>query len=448
MSNTSLISSIVTQLCLLSSHQNDLPASQQLSEEKRLSGIHEALEKLRHFESAEHIDITIAAHGLISLHAADIKLQRSENTVVRYLKNLFPNTLQAIEKQNLRSMMAPWTYGNTEFLQLEIDTLFKQEWLLAGHISSLKENGNFITFHALGERVIIVKGNDGVIRGFHNVCRHRGSRLARAEQGTFRKSIVCPFHGWTYNLDGSLKNIPAEDSFKQINKQQYGLVSVDTEIWHGFVFFRFSGNGPTVAQQLAPVEEHIAPYRFDEMIPATKMNRETVSVNWKTIHDIDNEGYHVPIGHPGLHELFGREYYDEKINGLSCSFGHVQEKLSRNWSVARYQNLLPHFDHLADDKQRLWFYVGLFPNLVFEAHPDGAEFYMTLPVSTDKTLYISQSFILPKSNRQCKAAAYLSRRINRQVGFEDASYVGWIQEGLTSSVFSGKHSIKLRKRSE
>ena len=207
------------------------------------------------------------------------------------------------------------------------------------------------------------------------------------------------------------------------------------EIWHGFVFFRFSGDGPTVAQQLAPVEAHIAPYRFEEMIPATKMNRETVPVNWKTIHDIDNEGYHVPIGHPGLHDLFGREYYDEKIKGLSCSFGHVQEKLSRNWSVARYQNLLPHFDHLPDNKQRLWFYVGLFPNLVFEAHPDGAEFYMTLPVSTDRTLYISQSFTLPKSNRQSKAAAYLSRRINRQVGFEDASYVGWIQEGLTSSVF-------------
>ena len=408
-------------------------------EDSLISSIITALQLLKEYEDAEHIDVVTAASALIGLRKTEHISHFTKNTLLNYLRNIFPQTINVSESlhsiSSLRTMMAPWTYTNEEFLELEIDTLFKHEWLLAGHISALKNNGDYLTFDALGERVIIIKGNDGEVRGFHNVCRHRGSRLSREPQGSFRNSIVCPFHGWTYKLDGSLKNVPAAHTFKDLNKSEHHLKGIDVEIWHGFVFFRFGGNGASISQQLTPIEEYVAPYRLEEMLPLTPLNRETVDVNWKVVHDIDNEGYHVPIGHPGLHELFGREYKDREIDGVSCTFGHIQNKPSRNWSVSHYQKLLPKFDHLSKDKQKLWFYFGVFPNLAFEIHPDCAEFYMTLPISASQTLYVSQSFALPTNDRRSKAAAYLSQRINRQVGFEDATYVNWIQEGLSSSVF-------------
>lgn len=367
--------------------------------------------------------------------------EQAKQTCRAYLRNLFPNHFQKTDHQShsevvpLRTLMAPWTYTNAEFFDLEVESLFKRNWLLAGHISELSKTGDFITFDGLGERAIVVRGEDDELRAFHNVCQHRGSRVVRGERGNCKKAIVCPFHGWTYHLDGRLKNIPAINTFTQVDKQTHGLVSLDIEIWHGFIFIRFGGNGPSLAEMMAPMEEQVAPYKLEQMQPFTDVRKELHKVNWKVVHDIDNEGYHVPIGHPGLHELFGRDYFDKAMENVTCSFGRIQDKPAKQWSVARYQNLLPNYDHLPKDAQRLWFYVPVFPNLVFAIYPDSAEYYMTLPVSPSETWFIGRSFMFPDNRREAQAAAYLNLRINRQVGFEDWSYIDWLQEGMSSSAF-------------
>ena len=358
-----------------------------------------------------------------------------------YLKNLFPTQFSqpmAHEKPEIapvRNLMAPWAYKNQEFFDLEVETLFKRNWLLVGHISELQKTGDYLTFDGLGERAIVIKGADDELRAFHNVCRHRGSRIVRDKSGNCKNAIVCPFHGWTYNLDGSLKNIPALNTFDNLDKATHGLVALDINVWHGFVFIRFGGDGASINELLAPIEDEIALYKLEEMQPFSDTIKDSWTVNWKVVHDIDNEGYHVPIGHPGLHQLFGKQYFDKAVSNLGCTYGIIQDKPAKQWSVARYQNLLPKFDHLPEDRQRMWFYVGLFPNLVLEIHPDCVEFYMTLPVSPNETQWIGRSYVLPNQSREARAATYLGQRINRQVGFEDWSYISWIQEGLSSSTF-------------
>ncbi len=98
-----------------------------------------------------------------------------------------------------------WSYFNTEMLEMEKDLLFRSHWQLVCHVNDLPEPGDFVTLDCVGERALVIRGKDGVLRGFHNLCRHRGSRVVAAEQGNCRNAIVCPFHGWVYNLDGTLR---------------------------------------------------------------------------------------------------------------------------------------------------------------------------------------------------------------------------------------------------
>lgn len=411
--------------------------------------VHGSFVELCNQEANEGMDTLAAARGFEGLldgywqellcGPGAFDVAAAKKTCTGYLKNLFPRSFGRVShsaaEASLRTMMAPWTYSNREFFQLEVERIFKRSWLLAGHVSELEKPGDFVTFDAVNERAIIVRGADGKLRGFHNVCRHRGGRIVRADEGNCNKAIVCPFHGWTYNLDGSLKNVPAINTFPNLDKASHGLVPLELEVWNGFVFLRFGGDGESVGDLLRTVEDKISPYRPQDVRPLWPAVKITQPVNWKVVHDIDNEGYHVPIGHPGLHALFGNSYRDELEDGVGCSYGIIQDKIAKQWSVGKYQKLLPHYSHLPEANQRLWFYCGLFPNAGFEFHPDCIAYYMTLPVAPDQTVYIERYFALPDDRPEARAARYLSRRINDRVGLEDQSFVDWVQQGLRSSAF-------------
>jgi len=413
--------------------------------------IHRAMSRLCEENALPRFDTHAAARGfegLVDGYWQDLlcgpggfDVDQARDTCRGYLRNLFPASFSnasraaVTDPAPVRTLMAPWTYTNQEYCDLEIEHLFKRNWLLAGHTSELRNTGDYVTFDGLGERAIVIRGADNQLRAFHNVCRHRGGRIVREASGTCTRSVVCPFHGWTYNLDGSLKSVPAAKTFKRLDKRSHGLVPIDLEVWNGFVFICFRGAEISVASMLKPIAQKVAPYQLENVLPVSPEFRETRQVNWKVVHDIDNEGYHVPVGHPSLHQLFGREYEDLIEDGVPCSYGAIQDKPGRLWSVASYQKLLPRYDHLPEENQRLWFYFTLFPNLAFGLYPDCIEFYMTLPESAGETLYISRSFALPDERREARAARYLNMRINRQTSFEDESFVNWVQEGMRSSAF-------------
>ena len=109
-----------------------------------------------------------------------------------------------------------------------------------------------------GERALILRGQDGEIRGFHNICKHRGSRLVADEQGKCRNALVCPFHGWVYNLDGTLRGPSRPNSFPPLDKVEFGLTPLDTEVWMGFVFIRFAkGQQGSVAEMMAAFADEL-----------------------------------------------------------------------------------------------------------------------------------------------------------------------------------------------
>src|ERR1700730_5676805 len=161
-----------------------------------------------------------------------------------------------------------WTYNNAEFLALEKEAIFMRTWQLVGHVSELKGPGDDLRFDLLGESAIVLRDNDGKLRAFHNVCRHRAFRLMGKPAGHCDGLIRCRYHGFTYDLKGRLIAVPGEQEFEGIDKSELGLVPVEMDVFLGFVFIRFvDDGGPRVAEQRGPFRDALALYRTEEMEP-------------------------------------------------------------------------------------------------------------------------------------------------------------------------------------
>jgi len=330
-------------------------------------------------------------------------------------------------------LLPPWSYQNEELLQLEIEQLFKPNWMMVGHVSDIPDRGDYLTFDGLNERALVVNSGNG-IKAFHNICRHRGSKILY-DTGNCPRALICPFHGWRYDFSGNLQFIPGEDGFPNIDKSRYSLVALDMEIWQGFIFVTFQPGSTPISKSLQGIDSLIRAYRLEELKPYSKSMQYEYPINWKVFHDIDNEGYHVPFGHPSLHQLYGQNYIDSTIGQIAVSHGWFNKSTGKLWSVRHYRSLLPEFSHLSEKQHNLWLYCGVFPNLGLAFYPDMMETYMSVPIDLKRTKIISRTYALPDSRRAVQAVRYLNHRINRVTEFEDREYMITIQEGLKSSVF-------------
>ncbi|MGI9404949.1 MAG: aromatic ring-hydroxylating oxygenase subunit alpha [Hyphomicrobiaceae bacterium] len=339
-----------------------------------------------------------------------------------------------------RRGLPAWSYLSDELLELEKEELFRRHWQLVCHVNDLPEPGQYIALDVVGERALIIRDRDGIVRAFHNVCRHRGSRVVADEKGQCKSAIVCPFHGWTYNLDGTLRGAAQPQTLPKLDPVEFGLPPLEMEIWRGFVFVRFKpGPQPSITQVLSRFDEEIAPYGLDDLLPAANRPWNDVSeVNWKSVRDVDNEGYHVPMAHPGLHELFGDNYYDEPFgDGTARSFSGFSDDPGQLWSVRAYKNILPKAHWLPESHQRAWLYIGAFPNFVFGLYPDSVIFYQEFPLSVGRTLLRSATYRRPDECRNLRAARYLSGRIDQITSDEDQMLTVWSCEAAQSSGYKG-----------
>ncbi len=326
-----------------------------------------------------------------------------------------------------------WTYDNAEFFALEVEAIFMRTWHIVGHVSELREPGDYLRFDLPGESVFVVRDADGALGAFYNVCRHRASRLVDGDAGHCGKAIRCRYHGWTYGLDGRLKSVPAEKSFPGLDKASIRLAAVEHEVWFGFVFIRFEPGGASVAEVMAPYAEELAAYRFEDLEPIGRYWGSTAPVDWKNAVDNNIEGYHIPLGHPGLQRLFGPNYgFETQPHGIARAGGRLFDKPTPNWSERHYVKLLPEVDHLPAERRRAWHYYSLFPNAAFDVYPDTIDFFQMIPAGPGRCRLRGRAYGVPDTRREMRAARYLGGRINRLVGQEDVALVAGVQAGLAS----------------
>src|SRR5262245_36312290 len=156
-----------------------------------------------------------------------------------------------------------WVYSHPEMTRLEIERILLPSWQIVTHVSALKKAGDFATLDIGPESVFVVRDREGVIRGFHNVCRHRGARLVDGT-GTCPTSITCPYHGWSYRYDGALMGLPVRESFPGLERAEQGLRPVQVDTAFGFVFVALSGKPRPVREIWGALGDELAPYRFED----------------------------------------------------------------------------------------------------------------------------------------------------------------------------------------
>jgi phenylpropionate dioxygenase-like ring-hydroxylating dioxygenase large terminal subunit len=333
-----------------------------------------------------------------------------------------------------------WTYSDPEFAKLENDLIFRPGWQVVCHVSDVPKAGDWHSLDYVGESIIVVCGVDLRLRAFTNVCRHRGSRLVDGSSGCGKK-LVCPYHAWTYDLDGRLTGVPDSASYPTLDKTKASLVAVDMEIWQGFIFVRLDSGCPSVADMMAPYEAQIAPYRFEELKALGRVTMREREVNWKNVGDNYSDGLHIPVAHPGLTRLFGKSYGVEAEPHVDRMWGDLIDRPSTNWSERAYQKLLPPVPHLPEANQRRWLYFKLWPSVAFDIYPDQVDFMQWLPTGPTSCVIREISYVLPdapdyKWRREMRAARYLNWRINRQVNAEDTVLITRVQQGMASRSFT------------
>lgn len=341
-----------------------------------------------------------------------------------------------------RRGLPAWTYRSEALFRLERQEVFLTHWQVAGHVNDIPAPGNWLTFDMLGERAVIMRGADGVVRAFHNLCRHRGARVVDGEKGHCKGAIVCPFHGWVYNLDGSLRGPAQPKTFDAMDRGAYGLKAIQLEIFHGFIFIRFhDGPQASIAEVLKPYAADFAAYDSEQQLPAHVAVWSTeLPVNWKSVRDVDNEGYHVPLAHPSLQDLYGRDYRDLYLDGqLHMAIGYFNAGGARRWSVQQYLKTTDGGTGLPQHLRNSWSYYGLFPNTVIGFTPEGAYYYHDIPLAPNRTKLTGREYRHPHETRQQRLARYLASRINRDTSREDQQLSIWSDESMRSSAFDNFH---------
>ncbi len=266
--------------------------------------------------------------------------------------------------------MPPSVYTSEAFLKRELEGIFAQDWFCVGRASALSGAGDYVTMDLAGQPIVVLRDNDGTLRAMSNVCLHRMSTLLEG-RGTTR-AIVCPYHAWTYNLDGRLRGAPAMTLNSGFCKDDYKLPSVRCEEWLGWVFVTLNPDADTVANRLGRVEELVGDY---DMGAYTETFFETHiwDTNWKVLAENFMESYHLPVCHAGT--IGGLSKLEEMI----CPPGEEAFNYHTILKDDQLQIALAHPENtrLKGERRRMTYLLALYPSLLITLTP-GYFWYLTL----------------------------------------------------------------------
>ena len=335
------------------------------------------------------------------------------------------------------SLPAPFFYDESVF-RAERMRIFFRSWHLVAHINELRRPGDFVKHDILDQSVIVMKGNDGLIRAFHNVCQHRGNRLIDAVRGHV-PAITCGYHAWTYALDGRLRGAPRTECLVNFDKARHGLKPVRVEVFAAFVFVNLDPDAGALAAMVPGAEAQMRQYLPDlERLTLIEQVDVPVAANWKVIQENSIEGYHFEYSGPVHKELVKLIDFD----------GYRLEAHDRYWTYIgppRKDVTSAYGVPLAGARwQTDWFFnIGLWPNATIYAFPysEVVGTFIMNPTGPETSslrfgYYGVEGRELPAVTRAC------IRWMNEELGPEDIRLNVSNQKGLRSMGFErGRYLI-------
>ena len=334
----------------------------------------------------------------------------------------------------LASALEPRYYRDPEIAELEEERIFARSWQLVGHVHQLPDHGGYMTATVGSQPVLVIRDDEGELRAFRNVCRHRGSRLLSGS-GECGQAIRCRYHGWTYRLDGELIGVPEGRSIPGLDKSALGLFPIRIEVMCGLVFVNLDIHAEPLAEQVRGLPERLAPYSIEELRPK-RVWEGTQPANWKIVVENYNEGYHIPIGHPGLMRMLDYKRYDVELHdGWVWFEAPMREKTSGNLTERAYQRLVAPMPGLREEDRRVWRYVFIYPNTTIDLYPDQVSSWCIYPDGPEGTRDVAVAYRHPRSGLRTRLAQYANSKVNKIVLDEDIDLVANVQAGLATRGF-------------
>ena len=285
-------------------------------------------------------------------------------------------------------------FVSPEVFAQEQEKIFSKQWLLVEHQSQIAKAGDYLVAKVANESLIIVRDKRGEIHGFFNVCRHRGTRL-REDRNGHLSAIQCPYHAWTYGLDGRLIGAPHMDEVPGFDKADYSLHAVNLALWEGFIFVNLADTPMPAEEWFAPLAGKFSHWNLPKLRSARRIEYE-VRANWKLIFENYSECYHCPGVHPALSKLTP---YDSAENDLADGpflGGFMSINNGKSLTMSGNACALPVGDIDAANFHRV-FYYSIFPNMLLSMHPDYVMVHQLWPQSPERTLILCDWFFHPEA---------------------------------------------------
>jgi choline monooxygenase len=323
---------------------------------------------------------------------------------------------------------AAW-YVDRRIAELERQAVFSRTWQVVGRVDQVQEPGQFVTATVAGEPLVAVRGNDGALRAFYNVCRHHAAAVVTEPCGQ-ASMLHCPYHGWNYGLDGTLKGMPEFDGVKNFERKDNGLVPMKVETWGKFVFVNLDVEAAPLKEFLGGLVSRVAPLGLTELHYFTSRSYD-IPCNWKVFVDnyLDG-GYHVPHLHKGLNSVLDYKQYTIENEDRYClqSSPMVSSEADAATGMTRRGN-------------RAW-YFWLYPNFMFNCYEGYLDTNLVVPLDVDHCRVIFD-FYFGDVSECARAYNEQSVAVGNRVQDEDLGICQAVQRGLKSRAYqAGRLSVR------
>jgi len=321
----------------------------------------------------------------------------------------------------------PW-YTDESVAELERKTVFSRTWQMVGRAEQVAAPGQYITAEVAGEPVLVVRGPDSKLRGFFNVCRHHAAAVMTEPCGTAAR-LQCPYHGWTYGLDGSLKGIPDFDGVENFDRKKNGLVPLSVDVWEKFVFVHLDPDPLPLAEYLGDIVGQFKPLGLDQLHFAGR--REwVIDCNWKVFVDnyLDG-GYHVPYLHKGLNSILSYANYTITNGERFCLQSSPIDATGGEVMTASV-------------RQGQALYYWLYPNFMLNWYEGYLDTNLVLPLAIDKMKVVFE-FYFNDVGQSAEEKNRKSMDVSERIQDEDHSICVSVQRGLKSRAYgAGRLSVR------
>ena len=323
---------------------------------------------------------------------------------------------------------AAW-YVDPRIAELERLNVFSKTWQLVARTDQLKASGQFISTIVAGEPIVVVRGSDGVLRAFYNVCRHHAAAVVTQPCGV-ASLLHCPYHGWNYGLDGSLKGMPEFEGVENFDRAQNGLVPIRVETWECFVFINLDNSAASLLEFLGGMVKRFAPLGISKL---HYFDRRTYNIacNWKVFVDnyLDG-GYHVPHLHKGLNSVLDYKQYTIENEDRYC--------LQSSPMVASDEDAATGSTRKGD---RAW-YFWQHPNLMINCYAGYMDTNLVIPVDVDHC-HVIFDFYFADVSEASREYNEQSVNVGNRVQEEDLGICEDVQRGLKSRAYrAGRLSVR------